>query len=303
MADHLRFACRTGTRSTRRASTSSARARSTALEPDRAGRASPMDGRRRRRWTSRSSSSRSSGRRSSRFHDLDIAPEGSTFAESCRNLDEMVELAAGTHGAHGRPAAVGHRQCVLAPPVQAGAATNPDPDLFRYAAAQVAHCLDATHRLGGANYVLWGGREGYETLLNTDMRRELDQLGRFLNLVVEHKHAIGFEGTAPDRAEADRADEAPVRLRRRRRARVPAEVRARGRDQGQHRGQPRHAGRPRLPPRGRRGRQRRHLRLDRRQRRRRPARLGPRPVPDVGRADDARDARDPAGRRVHDRAG
>jgi len=77
----------------------------------------------------------------------------------------------------------------------AGAATNPDPAVFQYAAAQVARCLSATHRLGGANYVLWGGREGYETLLNTDMRRELDQLGRFLNMVVEHKHAIGFEGT------------------------------------------------------------------------------------------------------------
>ncbi len=76
----------------------------------------------------------------------------------------------------------------------AGAATNPDPDLFRYAAAQVAHCMNATHRLGGANYVLWGGREGYDTLLNTDMARELDQLGRFFNLVVEHKHAIGFDG-------------------------------------------------------------------------------------------------------------
>ena len=75
-----------------------------------------------------------------------------------------------------------------------GAATNPDPEMFRYAAAQVAHCLDATHRLGGQNYVLWGGREGYETLLNTDMTRELDQLGRFMNMVVEHKYAIGFDG-------------------------------------------------------------------------------------------------------------
>ena len=80
------------------------------------------------------------------------------------------------------------------PRYQAGAATNPDPEVFAYAAAQVAHCLEATHRLGGHNYVLWGGREGYETLLNTDMRRELDQLGRFLAMVVEHKHRIGFNG-------------------------------------------------------------------------------------------------------------
>ena len=81
------------------------------------------------------------------------------------------------------------------PRFQAGAATNPDPELFAFAAGQVAHCLEATHRLGGHNYVLWGGREGYETLLNTDMRRELDQLGRFFAMVVEHKHHIGFTGT------------------------------------------------------------------------------------------------------------
>ena len=77
----------------------------------------------------------------------------------------------------------------------AGAATNPDPDVFAYAAAQVKNAIDVTHRLGGANYVLWGGREGYETLLNTDLKRELAQLGRFLRLVVEYKHKIGFRGT------------------------------------------------------------------------------------------------------------
>ena len=77
----------------------------------------------------------------------------------------------------------------------AGAATNPDPDVFAYAAAQVKNVLDITHELKGANYVLWGGREGYETLLNTDMKRELAQLGRFLTMVVEHKEKIGFKGT------------------------------------------------------------------------------------------------------------
>ena len=76
----------------------------------------------------------------------------------------------------------------------AGAATNPDPEVFAFAAAQVKKALDVTQQLGGENYVLWGGREGYETLLNTDMKRELDQLGRFMNLVVEHKHKIGFKG-------------------------------------------------------------------------------------------------------------
>jgi xylose isomerase len=76
----------------------------------------------------------------------------------------------------------------------AGAATNPDPDVFAYAAAQVKAAIDVTHQLGGANYVLWGGREGYETLLNTDLKRELAQYGRFLKMVVEYKHKIGFKG-------------------------------------------------------------------------------------------------------------
>jgi xylose isomerase len=77
----------------------------------------------------------------------------------------------------------------------AGAATNPDPEVFAYAAAQVRLCMETTHRLGGENYVLWGGREGYDTLLNTDLGRELDHYGRFLSMVVDHKHRIGFKGT------------------------------------------------------------------------------------------------------------
>ena len=81
------------------------------------------------------------------------------------------------------------------PRYAAGAATNPDPEVFAYAAAQVKTMLEVTNRLGGANYVLWGGREGYETLLNTDLAREEAQLARFLTLVAEHKHAIGFKGT------------------------------------------------------------------------------------------------------------
>ena len=129
------------------------------------------------------------------FHDRDIAPDGATFAESCRNLDEMVDLAGEHQERTGVKLLWGTANLFSHPRFQAGAATNPDPELFAYAAAQVAHAMEATHKLGGANYVLWGGREGYETLLNTDMPRELDQLGRFFNMVVEHKHAIGFEGT------------------------------------------------------------------------------------------------------------
>ena len=75
-----------------------------------------------------------------------------------------------------------------------GASTNPDPDVFAFAAATVKSCLDATHKLSGENYVLWGGREGYETLLNTNMGLELDHMGRFLSMVVDYKHKIGFKG-------------------------------------------------------------------------------------------------------------
>jgi xylose isomerase len=129
------------------------------------------------------------------FHDRDIAPEGASFKESITHLDEMVDAAAAHQERTGVVPLWGTANLFSNPRYQAGAATSPDPEVFAYAAAQVAHCLEATHRLGGHNYVLWGGREGYETLLNTDMHRELDQFGRFLTMVVEHKHRIGFEGT------------------------------------------------------------------------------------------------------------
>jgi xylose isomerase len=129
------------------------------------------------------------------FHDRDIAPEGDSLKESFAALDVMVDEAASHMERTGTRLLWGTANLFTNPRYQAGAATNPDPDVFAYGAAQVAHCLEATHRLGGENYVLWGGREGYETLLNTDLKRELNQLGRFLTMVVEHKHHIGFEGT------------------------------------------------------------------------------------------------------------
>jgi xylose isomerase len=129
------------------------------------------------------------------FHDVDMAPEGATLAESQRNLEVMVERAAGKMAETGVGLLWGTANLFSHPRYMAGAATNPSPEVFAYAAAQVRHMLEATHRLGGANYVLWGGREGYETLLNTRLRREADQLARFLTMVAEHKHRIGFEGT------------------------------------------------------------------------------------------------------------
>ncbi len=128
------------------------------------------------------------------FHDVDAAPEGATLKESIDNLKVIADIfAAKMETAKvrllwGTANLFGHRRYM------AGAATNPDPDVFAYAAGQVRAALETTHALGGQNYVLWGGREGYETLLNTDMKHELDQLGRFVSLVVEHKHKIGFKG-------------------------------------------------------------------------------------------------------------
>lgn len=129
------------------------------------------------------------------FHDVDMAPPGASLAESRSNLDVLVDRAAQKQETTGVRLLWGTANLFSHPRFAAGAATNPDPEVFAYAAAQVRDAMDATHRLGGENYVLWGGREGYETLLNTEMRRESDQLARFLELVAEHKRTIGFTGT------------------------------------------------------------------------------------------------------------
>jgi xylose isomerase len=128
------------------------------------------------------------------FHDRDIAPEGATLRESNANVRKIGDIFASKMQASGVKLLWGTANLFTNRRYMAGAATNPDPEVFAYAAAQVKNVLELTHELKGANYVLWGGREGYETLLNTDVARELDQLGRFLNLVVEHKHKIGFKG-------------------------------------------------------------------------------------------------------------
>ena len=129
------------------------------------------------------------------FHDADVRPEGADFEEATRNLEEIVDYF-GQKMADGGPKLLwGTANLFTHRRYMAGAATNPDPDVFAYAAATVKTCIDATHKLGSENYVLWGGREGYETLLNTDLKRERDQAGRFLQMVVEYKHKIGFQGT------------------------------------------------------------------------------------------------------------
>ena len=128
------------------------------------------------------------------FHDRDIAPEGHTLRESNKNVRVIGEVLEKKMAKSGVKLLWGTANLFTNRRYMSGAATNPDPEVFAYAAAQVKNVLELTHELKGENYVLWGGREGYETLLNTDLARELDQLGRFLNLVVEHKHKIGFKG-------------------------------------------------------------------------------------------------------------
>ncbi len=129
------------------------------------------------------------------FHDRDVAPEGATLRDSNAHLDHVLDRIEQHMERTGIRLLWGTANLFSHPRYMAGAATNPDPEVFAYAAGQVTHALEATKRLGGSNYVLWGGREGYDTLLNTDLAREDAQLGRFLNLVVEHKHRIGFTGT------------------------------------------------------------------------------------------------------------
>jgi xylose isomerase len=129
------------------------------------------------------------------FHDADVRPEGASFAENTRDLRAITDYFerkmedSGVKLLWGTANLFSHRRYM------AGAATNPDPEVFAFAAATVKTCMDATMQLKGENYVLWGGREGYETLLNTDMKREDQQLGRFLNMVVDYKHKQGFDGT------------------------------------------------------------------------------------------------------------
>lgn len=129
------------------------------------------------------------------FHDRDIAPEGATLAESNRNVRAIADVFAAKMATRKTKLLWGTANLFSNRRYMAGAATNPDPDVFAYAAAQVKNCMDVTKDLGGQNYVLWGGREGYETLVNTRLKQELDQAGRFLSMVVDYKHKIGFNGT------------------------------------------------------------------------------------------------------------
>jgi xylose isomerase len=128
------------------------------------------------------------------FHDRDVAPEGASVRETVDNLHRMVDILLAKQEATGIKALWGTANMFSHRRWMAGASTNPDPDVFAMACLSVKEAMDATLRLGGQNYVMWGGREGYETLLNTDLKSEFDQMGRFLSMAVDYKHKIGLAG-------------------------------------------------------------------------------------------------------------
>jgi len=128
------------------------------------------------------------------FHDVDVMAEAHTPKEHVNSFAAIVDKIEAKLEQHRTKLLWGTANLFSHPRYIAGAATNPNPDVTAFAALQVKHCLEATHRLGGAGYVLWGGREGYDTILNTNVGQEMQQLGRFLAMTVEHKHKIGFKG-------------------------------------------------------------------------------------------------------------
>ena len=129
------------------------------------------------------------------FHDVDVMADAESIGDFRRSFAEAVDHLEQLQAAHGRKLLWGTANLFSHPRYMAGAATNPDPEVYAWAASQVRDALEATHRLGGANYVLWGGREGYDSILNTEIGVEQENFGRFLSLVVDHKHLIGFTGT------------------------------------------------------------------------------------------------------------
>lgn len=128
------------------------------------------------------------------FHDRDIAPESDTLRETNKRLDEITELIKGHLKTSSVKLLWGTTNAFGNPRFVHGASTSPNADVFAFAVAQVKKAMEITKELGGQNYVFWGGREGYETLLNTDMKFELDNMARFLKMAVDYKKEIGFEG-------------------------------------------------------------------------------------------------------------
>ena len=128
------------------------------------------------------------------FHDRDIAPEADNLTETNKRLDKLVKKAQGLQDDTGLKLLWGTSNLFSHRRFMAGAGTNPSPAVFAYAASQIKKAMEVTNQLGGQGYVFWGGREGYDTFLNTDMKRELDHMAALLNMAVDYKKKIGFEG-------------------------------------------------------------------------------------------------------------
>jgi xylose isomerase len=128
------------------------------------------------------------------FHDRDIAPEGKTLAETNARLDEIVPLIDELMKNSGKKLLWGTANCFSNPRYMHGAGTACNADVFAFAAAQIKKALEITVKLGGNGYVFWGGRDGYDTLLNTDMGLELDNMARLMHLAVDYGRSIGFKG-------------------------------------------------------------------------------------------------------------
>ena len=128
------------------------------------------------------------------FHDRDVSPEGKNLAESNKNLDTVVKALKQEQERSGIKLLWGTANLFSNPRYMHGAATSPNADAFAFAAAQVKKAIEVTHELGGVGYTFWGGREGYQNLWNTDLKRELDHLGKFMHMAVDYAKKIGFKG-------------------------------------------------------------------------------------------------------------
>ncbi|MHB8956168.1 MAG: xylose isomerase [Pirellulaceae bacterium] len=128
------------------------------------------------------------------FHDRDVAPEGTSLAETNQHFDAVVKVLKEEQERTGIQLLWGTANLFSNPRFMHGASTSCNADAFAFAAAQVKKCLEVTKELGGANYVFWGGREGYQNLYNTEMRRELDHMGAFMHMAVNYAKSIGFQG-------------------------------------------------------------------------------------------------------------
>ena len=249
----------------------------------------------------RSSSSRSSAPRSTPSTTATWPPKARPSSESHANLDEVVKVLKDEQERTGIKLLWGTANLFTNPRYMHGAATSPNLDVFAYAAAQVKKAMEVTHDLGGDGYTFWGGREGYSTLYNTDMKRELDHLARFLHMAVDYKKQIGFTGTfyiepkpkEPTKHQYDSDAAACLNFLRTYDLLRPL--------QAQPRDQPRDPRRPRDDARAGGRHRRRGPRLDRRQHRRPAARLGHRPVPDEHLPHHPVHALHPGDGRVHDR--